>query len=377
MRSCPPLAHRVLIFTFVFSLSRARDTRPHQYGSTHPCWHHTRHTCARRGVRCERGRVAIVALSRARVCARVVCVCARVCDRDVYMCTATRHCWPRLPSLRSLFSLQRHTHHTHTYTVTSHELSHHSQRAHTGHSARTHLSDTRRRRRRRRRHPPGRSNRSGTRPAVHARAPAALAATFARCGVPWPLRRRRRPRSTEAARAREGFERRLASPRLVGRSAPVARAACALAVRAPAAIASAAAAERGDEEGEAILRAVVGRGSAPTGSACSFSSRGARLQAETARGTRVRWSWVALEPGVTRGSAHQRAARMSLPGGRAEPWGRGGPRGGSAAAETDLSLGHPPWTTLNEPPRVDHPERPIPKTAPTAGRLRAARAAAR
>jgi hypothetical protein len=243
LRSCPPLAHRVLIFTFVFSLSRARDTRPHQYGSTHPCWHHTRHTCARRGVRCERGRVAIVALSRARVCARVVCVCARVCDRDVYMCTATRHCWPRLPSLRSLFSLQRHTHHTHTYTVTSHELSHHSQRAHTGHSARTHLSDTRRRRRRRRRHQPGRSNRSGTRPAVHARAPAALAATIARCGVPWPLRRRRRPRSTEAARAREGFERRLASPRLVGRSAPVARGAGALAVRAPAAIASAAAAE--------------------------------------------------------------------------------------------------------------------------------------
>ena len=135
-------------------------------------------------------------------------------------------------------------------------------------------------------------------------------------------------------------------------------------MRASAAIASAAAAERGGVEGEAILRAVVGRGSAPMGSACSFSSRGAHLQPETARGTRVWWSWVALEPGVNRGSAHQRAARASLPGGRAEPWGRGGPRGGSAAAETDLSLDHPAWTTLNEPPQVGHPERPIPKTAP-------------
>ena len=86
---------------------------------------------------------------------------------------------------------------------------------------------------------------------------------------------------------------------------PVARAARALAVRAPAAIASAAAAERGGVEEEAILRAVVGRGSAPMGSACSFSSRGAHLQAETGRGTRVWWSWVALEPGVNRGSAHQ------------------------------------------------------------------------
>ena len=38
-------------------------------------------------------------------------------------------------------------------------------------------------------------------------APAALAATFARCGVPWPLRCRRRPRSTEAARARAGAHR--------------------------------------------------------------------------------------------------------------------------------------------------------------------------
>ena len=226
------------------------------------------------------------------------------------------------------------------------------------------LSEGRRRRRRRRRRPPGRSSSSGTRPAVHAPAPAALAATFARCGVPWSLRCRRRPRSTEAARAREGLERRFAQPRLDRPSAPVARAARALAVRAPAAIASAAAAERGGVEEEAILRAVVGRGSAPMGSACSFSSRGAHLQAETARGTRVLWSWVALEPGVNRGSAHQRAARASLPGGRAEPWGRGGPRGGSAAAETDLSLDHPAWTTLNEPPRVDLPQRPIPKTAP-------------
>jgi hypothetical protein len=38
-------------------------------------------------------------------------------------------------------------------------------------------------------------------------------------------------------------------------------------VRAPAAIASAAAAERGGVEEEAILRAVAGRGSAPMGSA--------------------------------------------------------------------------------------------------------------
>jgi hypothetical protein len=105
--------------------------------------------------------------------------------------------------------------------------------------------------------------------------------------VPWPLRCRRRPRSTEAARTREGFEQRLAQPRFGRRSAPVARAARALAVRAAAAIASAGAAARGGVEGEAILRAVVGRGSAPMGSACSFSSRGAHLQAETARGTRM------------------------------------------------------------------------------------------
>ena len=82
------------------------------------------------------------------------------------------------------------------------------------------LSEGRRRRRRRRRPPPGRSSSSGTRPAVHAPAPAARAATFARCGVPWPLRCMRRPGSTEAARAREGLERRLASPRLIGRSDP-------------------------------------------------------------------------------------------------------------------------------------------------------------
>ena len=170
------------------------------------------------------------------------------------------------------------------------------------------LSEGRRRRRRRRRHAPGRSSRSGTRPAVHAPAPAALAATFARCGVPWPLRCRRRPRSIEVARAREGLEQRLAQQRFARRSAPVARAARALAVRAAAAIASAAAAERGDEEREAILRAVVGRRSVPMGSVCSFSSRGAHLQPETGRGTRVWWSWVALEPALTRGSAHQSAA---------------------------------------------------------------------
>ena len=75
-----------------------------------------------------------------------------------------------------------------------------------------------------------------------------------------------------AARAREGLERRFAQPRLDRRSAPVARAARALAVRAPAAIASAAAAERGGVEEEAILRAVVGRGSAPMGSACAHDA---------------------------------------------------------------------------------------------------------
>ena len=51
---------------------------------------------------------------------------------------------------------------------------------------------------------------------------------------------------------------------------------------------------------------------------------------------------------------------MSHPCGRAEPWGRGGPCGGSAAAETDLSLDHPPWITHP----MGHPETPIPKTAP-------------
>ena len=46
------------------------------------------------------------------------------------------------------------------------------------------------------------------------------------------------------------------------------------------------------------------------GLACSSSSRTrcAPAARETGRGTRVWWSWVALEPGVTRGSAHQSSA---------------------------------------------------------------------
>lgn len=242
-----------------------------------------------RGVRCdERGHVSL-SLSSALLCATCT-----------YMCTATAD--TTLPAETSVaavsaLSLSSHASHTHTYTVTSHELSQPDPEPHWAHTARTHLSDTRRRRWRRRRHPPGRARCSSARPAARLPALAALAATFARCGVPWPLRCRRRPRSTEAARARAGLERRLASPRLDRRSAPVARAARALAVRAPAAIASAAAAERGGVEEEAILRAVVGRGSAPMGSACSFSSRGAHLQAETGRGTRVWWSWVSARAG--------------------------------------------------------------------------------
>ena len=111
--------------------------------------------------------------------------------------------------------------------------------------------------------------------------PSHVAACHGRCGA-GAGPDRSRPR--ERARA---CERRLAQLRFARRSAPVARAARALAVRAPAAIASAAAAERGGVEEEAILRAVVGRRSVPMGSACSFSSRGAHLQPETGRGTRV------------------------------------------------------------------------------------------
>ena len=136
------------------------------------------------------------------------------------MCTATPHCRPRLPSLRSLLSLHRHTHHTHTYTVTAHELSQ-SQSALWALCAHTPRSNTRRRRWRWRRHPPGRARCRGARPAARLLALAALARCGARRHGHLRLWRRRRPGSTEVARAREGFGRRLASPRLVGRPAPV------------------------------------------------------------------------------------------------------------------------------------------------------------
>ena len=146
------------------------------------------------------------------------------------------------------------------------------------------------------------------------------------------LRRRHtgpeRPRPRERARASGGGSRRRGS---LGDRRPSIRAARALAVRAPAAVASAAAAERGGVEGEAIQRAVVGRGSAPMGSACSHSSRGAHLQPEAGRGTRGCWPWVALERALTRGSAHQKGGASVSPrwsgraaGSRRAAWRLGG-----------------------------------------------------
>lgn len=104
LRSCPSrLIDGALIFTLVFT----RDTRPHQYGSTHPCpgnTHNTHALCAVSGV--MRGGMCRCLCRRALLCARRVHICARR--------QPTPHCRPRLPSLRSLLSLYRHTHHTHT-----------------------------------------------------------------------------------------------------------------------------------------------------------------------------------------------------------------------------------------------------------------------
>ena len=140
-----------------------------------------------------------------------------------------------------------------------------------------------------------------------------------------------RPGATEAARAREGFGRRLASPRLVGRSAPVdpcrARPRGARAGRGRLGSSSRA----GRRGGRGDPARGVGRGSAPMGSACSHSSRGAHLQPEAGRGTRGCWPWVALERALTRGSAHQKGGASVSPrwsgraaGSRRAAWRLGG-----------------------------------------------------
>jgi hypothetical protein len=84
-------------------------------------------------------------------------------------------------------------------------------------------------------------------------------------------------------------------------------------VRAPAAIASAAAAERGGVEEEGKRPPARGRGARERadglGVLVQLTRCAPAAQPETGRGTRVWWSWVALEPGVTRGSRRTRGRR--------------------------------------------------------------------
>ena len=182
--------------------------------------------------------------------------------------------------------------------------------------------------------------------------------TFARCGVPMPghlaLQCRRSP---DRPRPHEGLERRLASPRLVVDRRPSRRAARALSrcARRPRDRLGSSSSERGGVEGEAIQRAVVGRRSAPMGSACSSSSRGAHLQPETGRGTRVWWSWVSARAGrqprlgAPEGGASE-SPRWSgrAVGSRRTVWRLGG-RWDRPFAESPF-VDHPQWTTPNESP---------------------------
>jgi len=142
----------------------------------------------------------------------------------------------------------------------------------------------RRRRRRRRRHPRGRARCSRAQPAAHRTRPARRTAAPrtvlgappqpAPCGggVGRPDRGR--------ARATEGLEQRLAYPRLGGASAPVGPRRRALAVRAPAGLASpgsSSAGRRGGRSGSARGRGARARAD---GSARLFSSPAARRQPE-------------------------------------------------------------------------------------------------
>ena len=137
LRSCPSrLIDGALIFTLVFFfLVFPRATRPHQYGSTHPCpgnTHNTHALCAVSGV------------MRGGMC-RCLCRRALLCATCTYMCTATAD--TTLPAETSVaavsaLSLSSHASHTHTYTVTSHELSQPDPESRTGRTLRAHTSQT-------------------------------------------------------------------------------------------------------------------------------------------------------------------------------------------------------------------------------------------
>ena len=137
LRSCPSrLVDGALIFTLVFFFfsfhSRHEATSIRQH--TPVPRQHTQHTCAMRGVRCdERGHVSL-SLSSALLCATCT-----------YMCTATAD--TTLPAETSVaavsaLSLSSHASHTHTYTVTSHELSQPDPESRTGRTLRAHTSQT-------------------------------------------------------------------------------------------------------------------------------------------------------------------------------------------------------------------------------------------
>ena len=140
MRSCPPLAHRVLIFTFVFSLSRARDTRDHINTVAHTRAGITHVTHALGAVSGVRGGVSLSSRCLVRVCVRVSSVCARATGT----CTcARRHDTAgrdfRRCGLCSLFTVTRITH---TRTQSPHTSSPTTPREHTLGTLRAHISQT-------------------------------------------------------------------------------------------------------------------------------------------------------------------------------------------------------------------------------------------
>ena len=98
-------------------------------------------------------------------------------------------------------------------------------------------------------------------------------------------------------------------------------------------------------------------------------------RAEFPRRARGDPGWRTSEA-LTGGSAQPPRPRMSLPGGRPYPWGRGGPRSASAGAKAGVSLNHPRWITLDESPSMSHSERPIPKRAPRRARENSTRVSA-
>ena len=153
------------------------------------------------------------------------------------------------------------------------------------------------------------------------------------------------------ARATGGLEQRLAGPRLGGAPAPVGPRRRALAVRAPAGLASPGSSSAGRRGGGSCSARGRGHESAPMARrarpAHPVRSRSPSWVQRGARGD----PWMRTSEALTGGSAQPPRPRMSLPGGRPYPWGRGGPRSDAAGAKAGGLLNHP-----CESPSMDHPE---------------------